>query len=159
MATHSPSLPLSTKITLGFIAGCIAVPTFHQATIALLGALGMLKPNLYSMSPLAPFGVPQIVSQSFWGGLWGIVFVWLFAIRPKAVLFYVTGFLFGAIALPLVSWFIVAPIKGLPLAAGWVPARMLNGILINGGWGLGLAVFAAIGVRLLGQSRARPLAV
>lgn len=40
----------------------------------------------------------------------------------------------------LVSWFVVAPIKGLPMAGGFVPQRMLISLLINGAWGVGTAL-------------------
>jgi hypothetical protein len=37
----------------------------------------------------------------------------------------------------------VAPLKGNPIAAGWVLLRRLAGILINGCWGIGLALLDA----------------
>jgi len=43
----------------------------------------------------------------------------------------------------LASWFVVAPLKGIPIAAGWVPQRMLASILINGCWGIGLVLLYA----------------
>jgi hypothetical protein len=60
--------------------------------------------------------------------------------RPAAIIF-------GAIAPTLVAWFVVAPLKGQALAAGWVPARMAIGPIVNGAWGLG----TAIGLCLLGR--------
>lgn len=47
----------------------------------------------------------------------------------------------GALALPMVGWFIVAPLKGQPLAAGWNTSRMGLSMLSNGMWGLGTVVF------------------
>jgi hypothetical protein len=40
----------------------------------------------------------------------------------------------------LASWFVVAPLKGNPITAGWVLRRMLASVLINGFWGIGLAL-------------------
>jgi hypothetical protein len=40
----------------------------------------------------------------------------------------------------LVSWFVVAPLKGQPVASGFDPARMLVSVLINGFWGVGVGV-------------------
>jgi len=40
----------------------------------------------------------------------------------------------------LVGWFVVAPLKGQPVASGFDPARMLVSILINGFWGIGVGV-------------------
>lgn len=141
-------LPLATRLVIGFLAGALAVPTFHHAMIALLGAAGMIQPNLYSMRPIAPFGVPQILSQAFWGGLWGLLFTAVFTLRRDAKLLLM-AVVFGAVALPLAGWFVVAPIKGQPIAAGWNTTRMMASVFINGAWGLGLGVFLVLAVRLI----------
>src|SRR5215211_1589380 len=111
------------RLVLGFLAGVLAVLTFHQATLAVLTSLGALSTNVYSMRPVAPLGVPQIVSSAFWGGVWGIVFA-VFAAQFRRGAYWAFAIGLGAIALPLVGWFIVAPLKGQPMAAGWVPTRM-----------------------------------
>jgi len=144
-----------TRLVLGFLAGAIAVLTFHQGAVALLTKLGALSSSVYSMQPVRPLGVPQIASNAFWGGIWGIVFA---AIAPRATRsarYWVTGLLLGAVALPLVGWFIVAPIKGLALAAGWVPSRMALSMIINGAWGIGTAAIFALVPRSRRQPRSR----
>jgi len=60
----------------------------------------------------------------------------------------------GVLGPVLVSWFVVAPLKGLPIAAGGVPQRMLASILINGCWGIGMVLIYA-GLRRW-ASRPRP---
>jgi hypothetical protein len=141
MTTYALSTPRSLEVRLifGFLAGALAVVTFHQGATALLTALGALSSNLYSMRPVPPFGVPQIISQAFWGGMWGIAFA---AIAPRLrrdTSYWLAALILGALVLPLVSWFVVAPLKGQPIAAGWVPSRMLLSVLINGAWGIGMA--------------------
>src|ERR1700759_22272 len=59
---------------LGFIAAAIAVLTFHQGMIAALHALGWVPFAAYRTTPVPPFGVPVIVSNCFWAGLWGAAF-------------------------------------------------------------------------------------
>ena len=59
---------------LGFIAGAIAVLTFHQGMVELLHVLGVVQFAPYRTTPVPPFGVPVIVSNCFWGGLWGVLF-------------------------------------------------------------------------------------
>ena len=49
----------------------------------------------------------------------------------------------GVLGPVLASWFVVAPLKGTPIAAGWVPHRMLASLLINGFWGIGLVLIYA----------------
>ena len=84
--------------------------------------------------------MPALLSTTFWGGLWGIVLVALTPLFPRNLPALTAAFLFGAIFPTLFGWFIVAPLKGLPVAAGWVPRAMLLPLVINGMWGLGTAL-------------------
>ena len=135
-------------LAIGFVAGFVAVPLFHQPMLLLLHSLGITPASPYAMRPLPPFGVPQVVSQSFWGGVWGIVFAWVATHFPRGPAHWLAAVLFGGFALSLVAWFIVAPLKGLPVAGGGRPAAMATGLLVNGAWGGGTAlllqVFAVI---------------
>lgn len=48
----------------------------------------------------------------------------------------------------VVGWFVVAPVKGQPMASGFVPMRMLIFVLINGTWGIGVGVvFSLLGAK------------
>jgi len=145
MTTFTLSAARSSEVRLifGFFAGALAVVTFHQGAVALLTALGALSSNVYSMRPVPPLGVPQIVSQAFWGGVWGIAFA---AVAPRLrrdTSYWLAALILGALVLPLVGWFVVAPLKGQPIASGWVPSRMLLSVLINGAWGVGMAAIFA----------------
>ncbi len=81
-------------LMLGFAAGVLSVLVFHQGTVWLLHMAGQLPNGPYSLRPIPPFGVPQIVNQCFWGGLWGILIaVLLRRLRVPDLLF---GALFGA---------------------------------------------------------------
>ena len=53
------------------------------------------------------------------------------------------GFTCGVLGPVLASWFVVAPLKGTPIAAGWVPQRMLASVLINGCWGIAMVLIYA----------------
>jgi hypothetical protein len=132
-----PATPLRTF--LGFIAGAIAVLIFHQGMIALLHGVapGWVPFAPYRTTPVPPFGVPTIVSNCFWGGLWGAAFGALF---PRFTWpSWLCGIILGCIAV-LVGWFIVLPLKGQPVAGGWVLANMLRSLLINGCFGLGVGL-------------------
>jgi hypothetical protein len=130
-----------TLIVIGFVAGALAVVTFHQIAIWLLTAAGAIQGSPYSLRPIAPFGVPQIINSMFWGGLWGCVFAMLAERFPRAWPLWLTGILFGLLGPLLVNWFVVAPIKGQPIAQGFNLARMWPGVVIAGLFGLGVAVF------------------
>ena len=66
--------PSAGKVAVGFVAGFIAVLLFHQPALALLTQLGVAEASTYSFKATAPFGVPQLISLAFWGGVWGVVF-------------------------------------------------------------------------------------
>ncbi len=122
---------------LGFVAAAISVLTFHQGMWALLYALGPMGRPPYPTNPIPPFGVPLIVDLCFWGGLYGIVFGLL---RPRFTLpLWLCGLIMGIIA-ALVGMFIVAPIKGMPIAGGWRVMSFVISFLINGSWGLGVGL-------------------
>lgn len=126
------------RALLGFIAAVLAVLTFHQGMWAVLWSQGLLPRPPYPMNPVPPWGVPAIVNLCFWGGLYGLVFGLLAPRLPRAPM-WLLGLGLGVLA-ALVGWFVVAPIKGQPIAAGWVPMAMLRSLLINGAWGLGVGV-------------------
>ncbi len=132
---------LARNLLLGFLAGALAVATFHQATIAILTLVKMINGNVYSMRPVAPWGVPQILNQMFWGGLWGVVFAAIIdRVPPRKVPLWALGFIFGVLGPVLIGWLVVAPIKGQPIMGGFVPMRMLASVLINGAFGVGVAL-------------------
>ena len=142
MTPTGPGLrPLPMVLLLGFAAGALATLTFHQLTVWLLTLTGMSEGSPYSLRPVAPFGVPQVINAAFWGGLWGCVFALLADRFPRSWPLWLTGLLFGMLGPTLVGWFVVNPIKGRPVANGFVPARMINGPIINGMYGVGTALF------------------
>lgn len=138
-ALRSRTFSSAGQLAAAFVAGFLAVPLFHQPALALLTEMGIASATVYSLKPTAPLGVPQVISLAFWGGVWGIVFAATLTRRARPS-YWIYAFLFGAIFPTLVAWFVVAPLKGLPIAAGWQANRMLTGFLINGAWGLGTAL-------------------
>lgn len=61
--------------------------------------------------------------------------------------------LFGAFALSLVAWFVVAPLKGLAVAGGSRPAAIATGLLVNRAWGFGTALLLLIFSKTAGRGR------
>ena len=92
----SSAFSLRTLI-IGFVAGVLAVLVFHQIASSLINARVQ-----WNMTPLiAPFGIPQIINQAFWGGVWGIVFALLAPRFPTGAMWWIAAVLFGAVLLPL----------------------------------------------------------
>ena len=144
---HYPArAELSRWLVVGFLAGAAAVLLFHQSALTLLHSLQLARSAPFSFTPTKPFGVPLLWSLAFWGGVWGVVFAAALA-RLDGARLMVAATVLGAIAPTLVAWFVVAPLKGQPVAAGWAPAAMLVGPIVNAAWGLG----TGIGLHLFGR--------
>ncbi len=144
-----PASALSGRhVVLAFVAGFVSVLIFHQLMLALLHAIGIIPVAPYDFQSVPPFGVPAVLSAAFWGGVWGIVFTLVEPRFPRGAGYWVAAALFGAVALTLVFWFIVAPLKGLPVGGGWQAAAWVTGLLVNGAWGLGTALLLRLFSRL-----------
>lgn len=147
--TYYPATPsLARWLTVGFIAGAVSVVIFHQGAVALMNALELTERAPYSMQATQPFGLPQVWSLTFWGGVWGVLFAALLRRFDGAGL-VAASLLLGAVLATLVAWFLVAPLKGQPLAAGYEPMAMAFGVIVNAAWGLG----TGLGLALFGRRR------
>ena len=113
------------RLALAFLAGFISVLVFHQAMLAILHWLGVTPGTPWTTSPVPPLGVPQVISAAFWGGVWGILLAPVLQRVRGSAAYWITAVLFGAFVLSVVAWFVVAPLKGQPVADGWQPARLL----------------------------------
>ena len=138
------------NMLLGFVAAAIAVLTVHQAIVHLLAINGVLPPPAkgWSMAEIktAPaaitslfqkmgaVGLPALVNNVFWGGLWGALFAAVWPMIPGGAM-WLRGLVFGLLIVLVSNWTILPLIKGQPLFAGMVPMRMLATVLIVGGFG------------------------
>jgi hypothetical protein len=127
---------LARFLALGFAAGFVSVLVFHQGAIWLLHAAGLLTNPPFPLRAVPPFGVPQVYSLAFWGGVWGVAVAAILWMRPDWNPAPV-GLLVGAIGCVLVGFTVVAALRGQPLMGGWDPNRWWRSTLINGVWGLG----------------------
>ncbi|KAB2849557.1 MAG: hypothetical protein F9K44_07620 [Hyphomicrobiaceae bacterium] len=106
---------------VGFIAGALAVATFHQAIIWGLSVTTDFKPasppwSIDNVKWTVPgwktVEVPHLVNLMFWGGVWGAPF----------------GFLFGGLGRPLLPIMgIIFGIIGPMMIGGWGLVPYLNG--------------------------------
>ncbi len=135
------------KTVAGFLAGALATAIFHQGMYYLMQRGGLpLQGAPWTMTPNArAYGLPVLVNQMFWGGLWGVLFALLYERLPTNM-GWLKGIVFGVIfPLLLGSWLIVASMRGQPLLADvakdWNILRLRNGFLLNGiAFGLGLGI-------------------
>jgi len=139
MAYRIESLDYPTRILFGFTAGFIAVLTLNQMTAWILWHAGIAPFSGYSIARNS-FGVPQVLSYAFWGGVWGILFSLVHHRFPARRGYWVTAFLFGAFLPPAVQLLVVLPLKGQPAGGGWHLGLLITAFLANGAWGIGAAL-------------------
>ena len=127
-------------VIAGFIAGAVGVLVFHQVGFLIATQLKLSTAIFYNMKPLPPWGVPTVVSQAFWGGLWGIAAAFIVPRLPNPLKGALGWTLFGGVVVMLANWFIVLPIKGAPIGGGWrMPATVVVPV-VYAFWGFGMWV-------------------
>lgn len=124
-----------------FLAGFASTVLFHQIAVAALWAAAVIPRRPYSMDPVAPWGVPQVLSIAFWGGLWGVLLLGFVARLPARTRWPV-GIVVGALATTLVAWYVVAPLKGRAPPSG-IDALAI-GLTVNGAWAVGTLLIGGL---------------
>ena len=135
------------RVVLGFIAAATAMLTVHEGVIYLLFMAGYLPNVAWSMAPpIPPWGVPRLINNVFWGGLWGVLFALAYNWIPSGVA-WLKGLIFGLFIVVVSNWTLLPLIKGSVFGqpgqvmfAAWSPQRMLITIAIVGGFGLTLGI-------------------
>jgi hypothetical protein len=129
---------------LGFAGGFAAVLIFHQSLWYLFNLIGLipLERPAWPFDPLPPLGVPSVLSKAFWGAVLAPLLSTL-----GGRVYWIGWVVVGAVALSLVAFFVVPPIKGEPIPALW--PRFAAALMLNGFWGFGTALF----LRLVGAAR------
>jgi hypothetical protein len=143
------------RLLFGFVAGFFATLIFHQLALTLLWLVGVAPFAPFPTLATQPFGVPAVLSLAFWGGIWGVLFASIDHTFPRGNAYWGVAFLFGAILPSMVALFLVAPLKGKPIAGGLEPSLLFTAFLINGAWGVGTGLILRSLSRRFGRSRHR----
>ncbi len=124
-----------------FVAGALAMATFHQPMAGVLHALDSFPVSPFDLTP-KPSGLPAMVQGMLWSGGWGVLFVLLLRLRPglplapAAIAYCATvpiGFLF----------LVMATAQGAPPAFGMPVQMALSVVLAHAAWGFGIALWLA----------------
>jgi hypothetical protein len=112
---------------------------FHQGALTLFWLSGAFPRAPFDMSPVPPIGVPAVMSLAFWGGVWGIA-IWPLLIHTAGAAYWLRALLIGAAGPSAVALFVVFPLKGMGVAGGWDPKITVGALILNGAWGLRVAL-------------------
>lgn len=128
------------NLVLGFIAGAIATVTVHEIICHYFYTAGMFPRQPWPMTPSALTGVPQAFSDTFWGGIWGVIFAALLGNKPNGSM-TLNGAVMGMILPAIFGVFLLVPLitgRFPPFFGG--DLNMLWPVLvILGGWGAATA--------------------
>ena len=133
-----------------FIAGFVSTLAFHQGVLALLHLAGVVSRAPYDLGAVPPLGIPAVISLAFWGGVWGAA-IWPLLKNVAGPAYWLRALVIGAVGPSAVALFMVMPLKGMPMAGGWDPKLIVGALILNGAWGLGMALL----LRLMRQSLRR----
>ena len=136
------------RYVLAFLAGFGSTLLFHQGLLFLLHRAGASPRPAYAMAPAPPFGVPQVLSLAFWGGVWAMALLPLLARWQGSWRELVAWLVAGAIGPTLVALLVVMPLKGMRVAGGGNPKLIVGALLLNGAWGIGTALLLRLLRRL-----------
>jgi len=128
------------KLILPFVSGFLAALFFHDATLGLLHAAGVIDLSGFSTAPFAPLDIPEFIANAIWSAVWGVLMAWLLRVAPERPAPWIPAFLFGGIVLTAGSVFVVDPIRGIWPAGNMLP-RLAVGFAANAMWGWGALVF------------------
>jgi hypothetical protein len=132
------------NLMFGFIAGALAVPIFHQSMVLVLHLLGFTPNFPWNFAPMRggifSLPIPMLVNSMFWGGLWGVLFAAVAGLIPIGAT-ALKGLAFGLAGTWLLGNGILVPFfKSGTFFWGFNPANMWRGALINGFFGVGVAL-------------------
>ena len=122
-----------------FAAGFASTLVFHQGLLWLLYAGGVSPRAPWNMTTVPPLNVPAVISLAFWGGVWGVA-LWALIRASRGSAYWARSLVIGALGPSLVAWFVVMPMKHMGVAGGWDPSIIIGTLLLNGSWGLGVAL-------------------
>jgi hypothetical protein len=131
-----------------FVAGFVSTLVFHQGLLTLFYLAAVVPRAPYDLKAVPPLAIPAVISLAFWGGAWGVA-IWPFLKNVHGPAYWVRAQVISAIGSGSVTLFIVSPLKGMPMAGGWNPKVIVSTLILNGTWGLGMAIL----MRLMRASR------
>jgi hypothetical protein len=126
-----------------FVAGFVSTLVFHQGLLTLFYLAAVVSRAPYDFRAVPPLGLPAVISLALWGGAWGIV-IWSPLKSVGGPAYWVRAWVISAIASGSVTLFIVSPLKGMPTGGDWNPKVIISTLVLNGTWGLGMALFMRI---------------
>lgn len=127
------------NLLLGFVAGAIALVIVHELIALWLSDAGHAVRAPWSLETSALTGLPQIVNDVVWGGIWGVVFALLLGNVPQGPM-TLRGAVLGLAGTALIGVLVLAPlIKGEALFLNAELDRIWPVLVLGAGFGAATA--------------------
>jgi hypothetical protein len=129
-------------LILGFVAGAISVLVFHQGMIFLLYMMKQTPNFPWNVTAMKTgMGLPILINQMFWGGLWGVGFAAIGHLIPVTHNI-LRGAVYGLLGPFLLGGGVLVPLlkQTGPYFWMWPGQRWIVGALIGAAFGVGIAV-------------------
>jgi hypothetical protein len=132
---------------MGFIIGVCAMMAFHQGSQhvlhhhaaklpALIEMFGSF-PRAYDFRPTFHNGIPMLVVQGVWGGIWGIIIAGLVRVTRLTSFDLPLGLIFGAVVITAVETTALPGLIGMRQVSSGNEYALLRAALLNGAFGFG----------------------
>jgi hypothetical protein len=132
---------ISTRMFLGLVAGALSMLLFHQTTLQILYWIGATTHPAFRLSVVPPFNVPMIVSITFWGAIFGAT---VSLLMPRFLGSWLVRAVVAGLFALMMTWFVVRPLAGHPIAFGWQTRPMLLSLIANLMWGFGVMLIQPV---------------
>jgi hypothetical protein len=116
------------------VAAAVAIILVHQPLIWILKSVGIVTWRAFDFTPLAPFGVPAIVSACLWGAVWGPLIVAVGSRDADKQSHHLRAAIIGAMLTSAVGAALIALGRGAHITGMSAPTALLASLVINGVW-------------------------
>ena len=117
-----------------------------RAAVYAQARAGLSGGTAWGMQPIPPWGVPRLINNVFWGGLWGVLFALVYNSVPGGKA-WLKGLIYGLFIVVVSNWTLLPLIKGQVfgqpdqvLFGGLNPWWMPSTTIVVGSFGLALGV-------------------
>ncbi|AHB47397.1 hypothetical protein W911_01705 [Hyphomicrobium nitrativorans NL23] len=127
------------NLLIGFVAGAIALVTVHELIALCLADAGHISRTPWSLETSGLTGLPQIVTDVVWGGVWGMVFAAILGDVPQGSM-TVRGAVLGIVGPALIGVLVLVPlVRGETLFLNADPDLIWPVLVLGAGFGAATA--------------------
>lgn len=120
------------RLVSAAVSAGLAILLVHQPLVWLFRQASLAPWQAFDLTPLAPWGIPALVSAVFWGAAWGPAIAWLSggAAQPR----HARAAAGTALLTTAVGGALTVAGHGTPVPADTAAIAAVSSLAINGAW-------------------------